>query len=390
MNGFLFTPKPFYGSLHIKKGKIERLSPSRQPKRIDRVILPGFISTHIHTVQTHCRNHAENLELLDWLEKVIWPFESRLTSKTSYASAKTGMKECLRFGITTVLDMATTRHTHQVFRAAEETGIRAFIGKALMDQGPKNLIEKNPLKEVYDHLEDWHGKCGGRIQVSLCPRFALSCSEDLLRATAKLSNELGLIHHTHASENRRECEWIQRKFGQSNIEFLYKRGALNSKTVIAHGVHLSTGDLKILSKVGAAISHCPTSNLKLASGIADIKRMTGIPLSLGVDGAACNNLLDPFFEMRLAHLLSRGLHGLRGVSAETIFKMATIGGARALHSEKSIGSLEVGKAADLLVIRIPDSIEFNPSYPYESLIHSLTSRDLESVMVNGEKVSKSI
>lgn len=380
---FLFTPKPSFGSLIVKKGKIDRVHSSRTPKRIDRVILPGFISTHVHTVQTHARNFAENLELLDWLSKVIWPFEAQLNSKTTYASSFTGMKECLSNGITTILDMGTSRHTQSVFKAAQDSGIRGFIGKALMDQGPKSLIDKNPLEEVFDHLEYWHGAERGRISVSLCPRFVLSCSDALLKKVGEISSKLKLIHHTHASENKKECLWIEKKHRVSNIEYLEKTGSLNPHTVIAHGVHLSDNDIRILRKRKVSISHCPTSNLKLASGIADLKRLKGVNLSLGVDGAPCNNILDPFFEMRLAHLLSRGIHGLHGKSAKEIFWMATQGGARALHQEKKIGSLEAGKEADFLVLKVPESVSFNPDFPYESLIHSLSARHIEKVFVAG-------
>ncbi|MDB5039086.1 MAG: N-ethylammeline chlorohydrolase [Bacteriovoracaceae bacterium] len=386
MNAFLFTPKPFYGSMQIKKGIIERISPSRFPKRIDRLVLPGFISTHIHTIQTHARNTAENLELLDWLKKKIWPFEASLTKKTAYASSFTGMRECLEFGITTILDMATTRHTHSVFEAARDSGIRAFIGKALMDQGPKSLIEKDPLSEVFDLLADWHGFDNKRLQVTLSPRFALSCSEKLLREAGRLSNELKLIQHSHISENLKECEWIEEHFGFSNVELLNEVGSLNDLSVLAHSVHVSKKDIALLKKNGCSISHCPVSNLKLASGIADIKRLSALNLSLGVDGAACNNLLDPFFEMRMAHLLSRSLHGLKGVSAENIFKMATVGGARALHSEKQFGTLQVGKEADYLVVNVPERVYFNPKFPYESLLHSIVASNIESVFVKGRRV----
>lgn len=387
MEGFIFAPKPFYGRIHVKKGLIKSLSPRKTPKRISRLIVPGFISTHVHSIQTHARNFAENRELLDWLKDVIWPFEAALNKKTAYESAADGMKECLQFGITAILDMATTRHTSSVFEAARDTGIRAFIGKALMDQGPKSLIDQNPLEEVFDLLEDWHGFDQGRLHTTLCPRFALSCSEKLLKQVGSISSELGLLHHTHASENKKECDWIHKNYRVSNIQFLDKMGCLNEHTVIAHGVHLSDKDRALLKKRKASISHCPTSNLKLASGIADMKALKGINISLGVDGAPCNNLLDPFFEMRLAHLLSRHLHGLKGLSARSIFDTATMGGARALHAEHEIGSLEARKQADYLVIQVPERVRFNSAQPYESLLHSITAHDIEAVFVRGKKVA---
>lgn len=384
--GFVFAPKPFYGELTERHGLIEKIRPERIPKKIERLILPGFVSTHVHTIQTNARNTAENMELLDWLRKVIWPFEAALTPRTAFASAHTGMKECLRHGITSILDMATTRHTNEVFRAAEETGIRAWIGKALMDVGPRNLVEKNPLPEVYDLIDRWHGAEAGRLNVTLCPRFVLSCSEDLLIKVGKISREMEIINHTHASENSAECAWIKKNLGASNVHYLDQKGNLSPWTVLAHGVHLSDSEVKAIKRRGTHISHCPTSNLKLASGIADIKRMESLSLSLGVDGAPCNNRLDPFFEMRLAHLLSRSLHGLKGRSARNIFEMATISGAKALHADKRIGSLEVSKEADLVVIKVPESIVFNPDYPYESLLHSLTAHDIERVFIRGRGV----
>jgi cytosine/adenosine deaminase-related metal-dependent hydrolase len=386
VEGFIFSPRPFYGTLTERKGTIESLRSSRTPKAIKRLIVPGMISTHTHTIQTHARNTAENMELLDWLSKVIWPFEAKLNAKTAYASAHTGMRECLSHGITSILDMGTTRHTEKVFEAARDLGIRAWIGKALMDRGPRSLVEKNPLPEVYDLLDRWHGAQDDLLHVSLCPRFVLSCSDDLLKKVGQLSRELEIINHTHASENKRECEWIEKNLKASNISYLARQGNLSPWTVIAHGVHLSEKEVRLLKTSGAHLSHCPTSNLKLASGIADIKRLSHLNLSLGVDGAACNNLLDPFFEMRLAHLLSRGLHGLQGRSARDVFLMATLYGAKALHSEKRIGSLEVGKEADYIVMRVPELVQFNPLYPYESLIHSMTSANIEKVFVRGRCV----
>lgn len=386
-SGLIYSPKPFYGSIEIRNARIHALTSEREPKRISKLILPGFISTHVHTVQTHARNKAENLELLDWLKKVIWPFEASLSHRTAYASAYDGMSECLRFGITTILDMATTRHTQAVFEAARDTGIRAVIGKALMDQGPKNLIDTHPLDEVFELHRLWHGAEKGRIHTSLCPRFALSCSEKLLRKVAEISDTHHLIHHTHASENKKECAWIQKHYGLSNIELLHKFKNLNSRTVIAHGVHLSSKDMRLLAQNKVSLSHCPTSNLKLASGIADIKSMKKINLSLGVDGAPCNNLLDPFFEMRLAHLLSRSLHGLKGLSAQKIFEMATMGGARALRRAHDLGSLEVHKLADLIVVQVPSSIRVNTQHPFESLIHSIQSKDILKVYVQGMPVN---
>lgn len=386
MEGFLFTPRPSYGKICLDGHRIQSFSSRKLPRKIKTLILPGFISTHVHTIQTHARNHAENKELLDWLQDVIWPFEAKLNSKTAYESAKTGMKECLEFGITTTLDMATTRHTNSVFKAAKETGIRAYLGKALMDQGYQKLIQKNPLEEVYDHLNDWHGYDEGRLQVTLCPRFALSCSPSLLKEVGEVSKKYKLLHHTHASENKKENAWIQKKYKKSNIELLDHYGCLNSRTILAHAVHLTSKDRQLLRKRKVSISHCPASNLKLASGILNLKASQGINLSLGVDGAACNNLLDPFFEMRLAHFLSRYLHGLKGVSAENIFKMATRGGAKALHSQKIIGQLKEGFFADLLVIEVPERVNFNPQYPYESLLHSIQAADIKATYVQGRKV----
>ncbi len=386
LEGFIFAPKAYYGSLTMRKGKIFSLSTRKTPKRIRKLILPGMISTHVHTIQTHARNHAENMELLTWLKKVIWPFEASLKAKGAYASASDGMKECLQFGITTILDMATTRHTDKVFEAARDVGIRGYIGKALMDSGPKELIDTHPLEELEELLADWHGKENGRLHVTLCPRFVLSCSEELLKKVGVLSRELQLLHHTHASENRAECEWIRKNYRASNIEILEKFGCLNERTILAHGVHLSTQDKQILKKRRVTLSHCPTSNLKLASGYADLMKLKGIALSLGVDGAPCNNRLDPFFEMRLAHLLSRYHHGLKGMSAKRIFELATLSGARALHAERYIGSLETGKRADIVVMNVPDLVEFNPDFPYESLLHSLSAADVHSVYVDGRKV----
>lgn len=355
-----------------------------------RLVIPGLIQPHIHLCQTLFRGRADDLELLEWLRQRIWPFEASHTPDSLYVSALLGGAELLRSGTTAILDMGTVHHTDSVFEAAKKLGLRATIGKAMMDAGqgvPGGLRETTDASmiESVRLIEKWHGAENGRLRYAFAPRFVLSCTEDLMLRVVKESRARGIGMHTHASENSDEVIAVREKCGRDNVSYLHSLGMSGHDTVLAHCVWLTSEEQRILADSGTHVAHCPSSNLKLASGFAKIPDLLamGVNVCLASDGAPCNNTLDAFGEMRLAALMHKPRFGPTAMPAEQVFEMATVRGARALGLESEIGSLEEGKKADLAIVGI-DRLHASPaSDPYSLLVYSLSGADVEQVIVDG-------
>ena len=358
-------------------------------------VIPGFVQTHIHLCQTIFRGAADDLALIDWLKQRVWPMEAAHSATSIAASARLGIAELIKGGTTCALTMETVNHTAEVFKVVEETGFRATVGKCMMDKGdevPAGLQEQtaNSIDESIALLEAWHGKADGRLRYCFAPRFAISCTRDLLERVAKLARERGVMIHTHASENRTECELVQQESGLRNIAYLDSVGLTGRHVALAHCVHLSIDEIETLKTTGTKVVHCPSSNLKLGSGIAPIAKLLeeGISVSLGADGAACNNRLDMFSEMRTAALLQKVLHGPEVLPANRVLRMATIDGAKAMGLDAEIGSIEIGKRADLSTIRL-DRLHTAPARDVVSaLVYSAEADDVETVMIDGKLVMR--
>lgn len=361
----------------------------------DCAVIPGFVQTHIHLCQTIFRGAADDLALIDWLKQRVWPMEAVHSASSITASARLGIAELIKGGTTCALTMETVNHTNEVFKVVEESGFRATVGKCMMDKGdevPPALQEQtaNSLDESLSLLDAWHGKANGRIRYCFAPRFAISCTRELLEKVADLSLARGVMVHTHASENRTECELVQQESGVRNIVYLDDVGLTGRHVALAHCVHLNVDEIDILKSTGTNVVHCPSSNLKLGSGIAPIAKLLeeGVSVSLGADGAACNNRLDMFTEMRTAALLQKVLHGPEVLPASRVLRMATIDGAKALGLDAEIGTLEVGKCADVSVIRL-DRLHSTPvSDVVSALVYSAEADDVDTVIIDGEVVMK--
>lgn len=356
-------------------------------------VIPGFVQTHIHLCQTIFRGAADDLALIDWLKQRVWPMEAAHTAVSITASARLGIAELIKGGTTCALTMETVNHTTAVFEVVEESGFRATVGKCMMDKGdevPSALQEQtaNSIDESLALLEQWHGRADGRIRYCFAPRFAISCTRELLERVAELARARGVMVHTHASENRIECELVEQESGLRNITYLNSLGLTGRHVALAHCVHLSSSEIEILKTSGTNVVHCPSSNLKLGSGIAPIAKLLeeDISVSLGADGAACNNRLDMFTEMRTAALLQKALHGPEVLPASRVLRMATLDGARALGLDAEIGSLEVGKRADVSVVRL-DRLHATPVKDLVSaIVYSSEADDVDSVIIDGRLV----
>ncbi|MDT4897943.1 MAG: 5-methylthioadenosine/S-adenosylhomocysteine deaminase [Acidobacteriota bacterium] len=357
-------------------------------------VLPGFVQTHVHLCQTLFRGAADDLALIDWLKKRVWPMEAAHTAMSARASARLGVAEMITGGTTSALTMETVNHTMEAFRVVEESGFRATIGKCMMDKGddvPDALHEEteDSIQESLALLEEWHGRAGGRIRYCFAPRFAVSCTRELMQKVARLARERGVMIHTHASENRTEIEMVERETGERNVAYLHSLGITGSHVALAHCVHLDETELEILAQTGTHVSHCPSSNLKLSSGIAPIKEMLerGISVSLGADGAPCNNRLDMFTEMRTAALLQKVLHGSDVLPAQRALRLATIDGAHALGLEQEIGSLEMGKRADVIIVNLSSLHSTpRPADLTSAVVYSAQASDVRSVIIDGRLV----
>jgi len=393
-------------AVEIVEGKIERIVPLKDLNRSEYdgeildyskfTLIPGFIQTHIHLCQTLFRGFADDLQLLDWLQKRIFPFENSHTKNSLRASVRLGLNDLITGGTTTILDMGTLRNEEVVFEELISSGVRAFAGNCMMDKNElypsfRETTDWN-LKSTYDWAKTFHNSNSGKMKFGFAPRFVLSCSEKLLKETKEMMKDFpDSIFHTHSSENKKEVETVRKMTGKENVEYFDSIGILDSHTVLAHCIHLNDQEVKTLRKNSTRISHCPSSNLKLGSGIANIPRYIkeGISVSLGADGAPCNNGLSAFNEMRLAAMIQKPIHGPTAMDALTVFRLATIEGAKALHIENEVGSIEVGKKADLVLLDLEKAdqpIQLSDEQIYSSIVYSASKENVKAVMIDGELV----
>ena len=391
----------FAGDVHIHQGLIADLVPQEDsearrkqiPESTEIIdcqngwLVPGFVQTHIHLVQTLFRGLADDLELMDWLQERIWPLESSHDADSVYWSARLGITELLLGGTTAILDMATVHHTEAVFQAASEAGIRAQIGQAMMDRPNESglcLPTDRLLEESCALADEWHGR--DRLGYAFAPRFVPSCTENLLTRTLDEARRRGCRIHTHASENREEVELVRSLTGMDNVEYLSKIGMTGPDVVLAHCIHLTDNERRILRDTETVLAHCPGSNMKLASGIAPIPELLemGVHCTIGADGAPCNNRLDVFAEMRLAALIQKPRLGAAKMPAATVMDMATRNGARALGLDTGI--LAVGRPADIVLLD-PDAIfAWGDAPPASTIVYGMTPAAVRRVWIQGQAI----
>lgn len=353
------------------------------------VLAPGMVGGHIHSVQSLGRGIADDSSLLEWLFENILPMEASLNADEMRTAAELGYLELIESGVTTCIDHLSVSHAEQAFEAAGEMGIRGLLGKVLMDKNsPNGLIEdtQEGLQRSEELIQEYHGSFDGRIRYALTPRFAVSCTEECLRGVRELADAYdGVRIHTHASENRREVETVEADTGRRNIHWLDEVGLTGDDVVLAHCVWTDEREREILAETGTHVTYCPSSNMKLASGIAPIVDYLerDINVALGNDGAPCNNTLDPFTEMRQASLLQKVDHlDPQTTGAELVFDMATVNGAKAAGLD-DVGRLAEGYRADIVGLRT-DITRATPLHDVLShLVFAAHGDDVQFSMVDG-------
>jgi len=385
------------GDVLVEDGRIQRMEKGIC-EEVHRVIqgdgdylIPGFVQTHIHLCQTLFRGLAEDLPLLDWLEKKVLLFESKHTPDTIRASAKLGLCELMLGGTTTFMSMETVRYTDVVLEEVSRSKLRGFVGKAIMDRqvGNAPLFEdtEKAIKETVDLIERWDKQ--GKLRYAIAPRFVPSVKHDTWLEIFKIAEHYDVFIHTHSSENRDEIKLVEELTGKRNVEYFDSMGILTDRMKIAHCVWVDEQEIEMLRSSGAGVLHCPSSNFKLGSGIAPVVEMLreGLNLSIGADGASCNNNLDVFCEMRLAGLAQKVRKGADALPVKEIFRMATLGGAEVLGIADEIGTVEVGKRADLVLLGVKDVFTTpDTANPYARVVYSAGRGNVRIVMVDGEIV----
>jgi 5-methylthioadenosine/S-adenosylhomocysteine deaminase len=353
-----------------------------------KIVLPGLINTHTHLSMVLLRGYADDMRLQDWLQKKIWPLESRLTPQACYQGALLGSAEMIMSGTTTFLDMYF--NMEDVARAVKESGLRAFLSYGIIDlfDSAKAKSEQEKTKKFFEYVQSLGTS---RVQFAVGPHAPYTCSPETLVWAKEFAVKNKVIDHIHVAETRKEQADFQKERGLRVVEYLDKIGALCNRMLAAHCVWLTKTEVATLGKAGVSVGHCPVSNMKLASGgVAPLPEMfeAGIAVGLGTDGAASNNSLNMFETMKVCALLQKAHRWDATVlDAQKALDLATINGASALGIQDEIGSIEVGKKADIIMLDSHDS-NLNPIHGKETVVsdtvYSASPANVDTTIVDGE------
>jgi cytosine/adenosine deaminase-related metal-dependent hydrolase len=393
------------GSRITDVGKTEELHNKYTPEhRIDasrKLVIPGLIDCHVHLAQALIRGCADDVALIDWLGKYVWPLQGNYTADDGKVSAQLCMLEMIKSGTTSFIEsMLHTRYGFDgIAKTLEQSGMRGCLAKTIMDTpayGRKQMMHpgmiedgEKSLSETITMIERWDGKAGGRIRVWFGPRSLGACSKPLYERIAEEAAERNAGITMHLCEVQEDLRYARRKFKKSPVAFANEVGLLSSRTVLAHAVWLTDRDIATLSKTKTSVSHCPSSNSKLASGIARVPEMlkSGVNVALGCDGGPSNNSYDMIREMKLAACIHKvRLLDPMTMPAEMVLEMATARGARAIGAQNELGTLEQGKLADIVLVNL-DSVHMVPNNNHVSdLVYAGCGTDVETVIIDGKIV----
>ncbi len=365
------------------------------------ILMPGMVNTHTHLFQTLLKGPGDDMVLKDWFTCMTGPAAVELTEADVRAAAMHGCVESIRSGVTTLVEFMYAHPlpglTRPVIDAYEATGMRGFVCRGFFNSGaefgvPAGLIE-TPEMALADAraLAKEQNRPGGRVQVGLAPCMIWGLDEVCLRETRKAADELGLLVTMHVSETPFEVEHSKRVYGRSETAFLSDIGFLKSDVLAVHCVKCTSADIATLRRHGTKVSHNPCSNMYLASGLAPIPEMlrAGVTIGLASDGPASSNNHSLFQAMKFAALIQKGFHGdATIITAQQVLQMATIGGARAVGLGDEIGSIEVGKKADLVLVDLTDSFATPIHDPVSALVYSALGHEPTLVVIDGAIVMR--
>ena len=354
-----------------------------------KAVIPGLINTHTHVPMTLFRGIADDLDLNEWLTKYIFPAEAKnVNEQFVRVGARLGLAEMIRGGTTTYCDMYYFEDA--IADETKKAGMRGVLGETII-QFPvaDNKTPDDALRYTEKFISKW--KNDPLIVAASAPHAPYTVSTDDLKRVRALSDKLGAPVVIHVAETKKERDDILAKYGKTPVDYLASIGFLSNRTIIAHSIWVTDEEIGILAKNNVGVGHCPQSNMKLASGVAPVPSMlkADVAVGLGTDGAASNNDLDMWEEIDTAAKLHKVHSGdPKVVSAEQAFEMATIRGARALHLEKLVGSLEAGKRADIAIVDL-DSDHQTPYFNiYSALVYSTKAADVATVIINGRTVMR--
>ena len=353
-------------------------------------IMPGLVNCHTHSAMTGLRGIRDDSNLHEWLEDYIWPAEAEFTPEMTTKAVKEALTEMLQSGTTTFNDMYNPNGVEidKIYDAVKASKMRCYFSPTLFSSEMETTDET--IAKIRDVIETIKGYQNPNFKVMVAPHSPYSCSRELLEASLNLAKEEDIPLHIHVAETKEESGIILKRYGKRPIAFLDELGYLDHQAVFAHGVELNEAEITRLADSQVAIAHNPISNLKLASGIAPIIQLqkAGVPVGIATDSVASNNNLDMFEEGRTAALLQKMKSGdASQFPIETVLKVLTIEGAKVLGMEDEIGSLEIGKQADFLVIQPQGKIHLQPQENMLShLVYAVKSSDVDDVYIAGEQV----
>jgi len=380
------------GAILIKNGRIAFVGKTAAAPRAEadvkidakgKAALPGLINGHTHVPMTLFRGIAEDKPLQAWLTETIWPLELKLKPDDVYAGALLGCLEMIRSGTTCFADMYF--HEEMVADAVRESGLRGVLAEGIFDIGNESL-GKEMLSRSVNFAESFRGHAEGRISVMLGPHAAYTCSRDLLKEVHEKATGLNVGVHFHLAESRGMFSDLEKEYGISEVEFLNKIGFLTGHVLAAHCIDLSEDEMQIISERDVNVVHAPVANMKIGLGVARIRALMdlGVNVGLGTDGPASNNTLDMFETIKVAALLQKlDHHNPAVMTTYDALKMATLSGAKALRLERDVGTLEVGKRADLILIDLSKP-HLKPMHNvYANIVYSAHGSDVDTVIVDG-------
>ncbi len=375
--------------LYVQDGRIKEIGiiDKEAEKVIDAsgyVLMPGLVNAHTHIAMSLFRGYSDELELMDWLQKKIWPVEGKMTAEDVYRASLLSIAEMIKSGTTTCNDLYFMEE--ETAKAVAETGFRAMLSTNIIGDGQE---AKERMQKAENLYRTFHQTANGRIQICFGLHAPYTCPPDTIIKTIELAKKYQTPIHIHYKETEDENRTIQEKYQKTVTNYLEDLHLFDVKTILAHGVYADKEDCIVLKQKDTALVHNPISNQKLGSGIANVVEQleAGIPVALGTDGQGSTNTLDMFEEIKSAAYLQKvSKKSATAISSLEVLKMATIYGAKALGLEKEIGSLEVGKKADMILVNLYKPHLLPVHDIYSTLAYSVNGADVDTVIIDGKIV----